>query len=237
MAQNEPWHKWFEGKEFTSHWTDAHLSIWSSILLPLRDKTLAVLEIGSWEGRSAISFLEFLPRSKITCIDNFAGGRSREDPSTKEKIAGAEARFDANMLPYASRVKKINSRSLPALDALCQNNLRFDVIYIDGSHRRDDVLMDSILCWKMLNNNGLLIWDDYRYGVNLPDAERPQQAIDAFLSLHQGVYVLKSSGAQVIVEKTDTSDAREKAANASVIMGPFPRNIRNLLKFLGGKPL
>ena len=43
------------------------------------DDRVRVIEIGSWEGRSALFFLNFFPRSRITCIDTFAGSSEHQD--------------------------------------------------------------------------------------------------------------------------------------------------------------
>ena len=50
---------------------------------------------------------------------------------------------------------------------------------INGSHTRDDALMDSLLAWRMLKPNGTIIWDDYIWQFGkLPAEERPKDAID-----------------------------------------------------------
>ena len=65
--------EWEAGKTFSTDWAAAHFFAWAELLHPLPDKPLRILEIGSWEGRSALFFLNYLPRSRITCIDPFGG--------------------------------------------------------------------------------------------------------------------------------------------------------------------
>lgn len=199
------WEPWYRGKSFTTDWTTHNFAVWAETLAELRERPVAVLEVGSWEGRSAIFFLEYLPLSSVTCIDTFAGGSEH----SKRSVAGIEKRFDANLAAYAGRVRKIKGRSASALDALVAEGSMFDVIYIDGSHRRDDVLVDSLLAWHILNSGGILIWDDYLWNSEHPVSERPQQAIDVFLALHEHEWVRRQVGAQMIVQKTDTRAARE----------------------------
>ena len=80
-------------------------------------------------------------------------------------------------------MRKIKSRSAPALDALFYAGESFDLIYIDADHRCDAVLADAALSLQILRPNGILIWDDYQ----LYDfVDRPGPAIDAVLALHQG---------------------------------------------------
>ena len=60
---------WFWRGEFTSDWVWKNYSVWRRVLAPLHDKPAQILEIGSWEGRSAMFFLKYLPQSRIVCID------------------------------------------------------------------------------------------------------------------------------------------------------------------------
>jgi predicted O-methyltransferase YrrM len=192
------WDAWFDGKDFTSDWSSTRFSTWASVLAELVDSDVKILEIGSWEGRSAVFFLEYMPRSKITCIDTFEGSPLlRSIPKWNEAIPHSQMRFDSNLLPYGSRVEKICSSSSLALPSLLQSGRRFDLIYIDGSHDRDDVIVDTVLSWRLLNESGILIWDDYTY----PGPRSPKVAIDAFLTMNAGAFVELHRGKQVIIRK------------------------------------
>jgi len=187
---------------------------WSRILRPWSSRPVDILEIGSFEGASATRFLEILPLANITCIDpftgdEFGGAAYNGDPST------IESRFDANTARFGTRVRKIKSRSVPALEALMLTEARFDVIYVDGSHIRDDIIVDSILSWRLLREQGLMIWDDYRGGSTWPVAERPKRAIDTFLSLHPDHEVLRS-GYQLFVRKAPGEEDGSKKALRSL---------------------
>jgi predicted O-methyltransferase YrrM len=219
------WDRWFQGKTFTTDWSSGNFVHWARILDRFRDRETRVLEIGSWEGRSAVFFLELLQKSRITCIDTFTGGP--EYSGLEDAVASIEDRFDVNLASYGDRVRKMKSRSVPALDQLGQDNEIFDVVYIDGSHARDDVLMDSILAWRLLTPNGICMWDDYTWGLpDVPSARRPQHAIDAFLDLHSDeLQVLETSG-QVMVEKRPGGRAQREN------LFTFPRTMGNLMRFL-----
>ena len=108
------WNDWYLGKKFSSDWTSRHFEIWAEHLARFSDTEVSVLEIGSWEGRSAIFFLNFLRRSRLTCIEPFAGS---SEHSEDDALSTLEERFDTNLAPFGARVEKIKSRSLPALDA------------------------------------------------------------------------------------------------------------------------
>jgi protein O-GlcNAc transferase len=192
----------FADKEFSTDWTSHNFPIWTAILAPFRDRALDVLEIGSWEGRSAIFWLEYLPLAQLVCIDSFDGGVAGPTlPEWRAQVPFTQARFDANLSPYAGRFEKIVARSVVALNRLRANGSSFDLIYIDGEHMRDEVLVDSLLAWPLLKPGGILIWDDYEWNLHPPSEGRPKDAIDAFLHLHPGHYIERHRGYQVIIEK------------------------------------
>ena len=199
---------WFEGKSFTSDWTSHNFPIWSEVLAPLRNCPVSILEVGSWEGRSALFFLNYLPDSRITCIDTFAGSKEQhDDPEWHLAIAGAEKRFDDNLVAFGNRVEKIKSLSVVALPQLGLRRNRFDLIYIDGSHRAADVYADATLAWGLLKPGGLLIFDDYLWDLMPDEAERPKLAIDAFMSAYAGEFEIVSHGYQMILRrKRSTAD-------------------------------
>jgi predicted O-methyltransferase YrrM len=197
---------WFKGKEFSTDWTSYHYAVWTRVLSPLRNEPLRILEIGSWEGRSTLFFLNFFSRSTIVCIDTFAGNceeRAYLREPMISQLSSIERRFDRNVAQFVSRIEKIKSGSYMALKALKAQNRVFDVAYIDGSHLRDDVAADSAGVWEILAAGGIVIWDDYEFALNLPLEEQPKPAIDAFLSEHKGRYRILAKTKQVIIERLD----------------------------------
>jgi predicted O-methyltransferase YrrM len=186
---------WFKSAELTTDWTSGNLPHWRRVLSPWRGEPLRILEIGSWEGRSALFFLNFFPRSTIVCIDFFA------DIATLTDRPLVEGRFDRNVAPFGERVEKIKSLAIPALERLAADGRRFDLAYIDGGHTYDMVMKDSILVWALTEPRSVIIWDDYRYGLDRPPEERAQTAIDEFLRDHAGRYRLLRKDYQVMIER------------------------------------
>jgi hypothetical protein len=191
---------WFWGKEFSADWVTTHIPMWRRVLADWRDRPVRILEIGSWEGRSALFFLKFLPHSHITCIDTFTGGKG-EVRGCATEVPHTEGRFDRNLAPYAARVETIRSRSVPALESLAAAGRRFDLAYIDGSHVSTDVIDDTVRVWPLIVPGGVVIWDDYHRRDDIPAEERPQAVIDQFLAERAGHFRLLFSGAQMIVER------------------------------------
>jgi predicted O-methyltransferase YrrM len=190
----EIWDKWFENGTFTTDWSSRAFPTWNEHLNHLRDKPINILEIGSWEGRGSIFFLNYFPKSTLTCLDIFM-------------IDNSEGRFDKNVAPYSDRLRKIKSRSGPALDMLyTREAASFDLIYVDGSHDRDDTMLDTVLSWRILKDGGIIIWDDYNIfeamkGHFAHEDQNPKPAIDAFLEWHKDEIEILHLGYQVIGRK------------------------------------
>jgi predicted O-methyltransferase YrrM len=193
---------WFWGKEFTSDWVSAKIPVWSRVLESWRNRSIRILEIGSWEGRSALFFLRYFPMSRITCVDTFSGAADQIDnPQCSSEVSQIERRFDRNLAPYATRTEKLKNRSTLALQALADSDRQFELAYIDGSHLSADVMDDSMRVWPLVVHGGVIIWDDYDWGAELPSSERPQPAIDQFLHMHPQEYRTLVRGNQMIVQR------------------------------------
>jgi predicted O-methyltransferase YrrM len=193
---------WYAGKDFTTDWTSQSFPVWAELLASRRDDALRVLEIGSWEGRSAILFLRYLAHCHITCVDTFAGSVEHSlDPDWARAALECERRFDANLAEFGERVEKIKATSSQALARLGIARRRFDLVYIDGSHHSENVYADTVMCWPLLNEDAIIIFDDYEWTLMPTAEERPKLAIDAFLAEHVGEYSELYRGYQLIVRK------------------------------------
>lgn len=80
---------------------------------------------------------------------------------------------------------KMKMLSTKALIELNRDNIMFDIIFIDASHEAIDVLSDAILSWNILNENGILIFDDYLWDKIEGDHFRPKIAIDTFVNVYK----------------------------------------------------
>ena len=196
----------FQGKEYAFDWTSGHFPTWASILKPLKDRTIKVLEIGSYEGLSALFFLSFLSRSSIVCIDPWdpktvEPAVAKLVPGDAEQYPFAEGRFDRNLQPFTGRLTKIKAFSIDALTDLALAHRRFDLIYVDGSHRRADAYRDYTLSWPLLNPSGIMLIDDYEFGADLPNELRPKEGVNAFLANIADQYEELHRAYQVAIRK------------------------------------
>ena len=149
-----------------------------------------VVEIGSFEGRSTLWFLERLlrhPDSRITCIDTFAGGAEHSAGQTE----GLHERFLANLAEsgQARKAEVLRMDSFAGLTRLLSSGARADLVYVDGSHEAPDVLADLVLAFRLLLPGGVILCDDYLWSrEETPRADIltcPKLAIDAFTNIHR----------------------------------------------------
>lgn len=180
---------WFEGAELTTDWTTGNLTRWRRMLAPWRNEPLRILEVGSWEGRSALFFLRFFPNATIVCVDNFA-----QHPDT-------EGRLDRNLAPYGNRVEKRKGESFEVLDQLIAEKQHFDLVYIDADHFYEPVMKNSVRSWALTEPGSVIIWDDYGWGRWLEEKVRAKAAIDDFLRERDGAWRLLGKGYQVAIER------------------------------------
>lgn len=219
------WTAWYSGKEFSSNWASGNFPVWSASLADLRGlgNPLNILEIGSWEGRSAIFFLEYFLDSSITCIDTFDGGQDDYGHNAAD-LPVIERRFEANLSLYAGRVRKLTSTSTKALAGLGEEGAQFDLIYIDGGHDRDTVHVDSLLAWPLLKDGGIAIWDDYEGGRSDTIERRPEEAINLFVASRRGQIVILHRNYQLIARKV--SDGSRKTGMRSYMAEMALRSLR-----------
>lgn len=192
--------------EFTNDWfhdngTD---KVFEKFVVPqLAHRPVRWLEIGSFEGRSAVWSLEnFLQHAcgSLICVDPWEGWSLE-----------AYDRFLRNLEEAGGTAKTSVHRDY-AMDALTefrayscdrQNNW-LDGAFIDGNHEAKDALQEGLLCWDLLKPGGILVFDDYiweweaEHGNQVPVAV----GIDAFLAVVAPWSKVLHKDRHVVVEKT-----------------------------------
>ena len=149
------------------------------------------LEIGSYEGRSAIWLAENIlthERSTLACID----------PWTNPEV---ESRFHLNTADYAPITPFKGCSHAVLRDDFSLD--WFDFAYIDGDHEAMNVLEDAVHCFRLVKPGGVMIFDDYKWqdpkgwGVRL----YPKLAVDAFLNIYEHRLEVLYRGYQVFVRR------------------------------------
>ena len=108
------------------------------------------------------------------------------------------------MKDFKHRVTKYKGTSLSYYSHEFEDNA-FDLVYIDGSHHSDDVVVDAVKCFEMLNLGGLMIFDDYFWKHYAKEIDNPAGAINMFLRLKREQLDIICFDYQVIVMKTANS--------------------------------
>lgn len=146
----------------------------------LAGRSAKILEIGSFEGRSAFLWRRLFPDldSKLVCMDLWP---------MKPPHENAQALFYQHTEPLrASGFLVKTFAGSPSSESLMQLAAHeeaaklapFDVIYIDGAHSAETVLSDIVMADAILRPGGLMLLDDFEW-------EGVQRAAHAFLAIKQ----------------------------------------------------
>lgn len=154
----------FNYKDWFSH----NVNIWKNYLGGLKE--IKYLEIGTFEGRSAVFIGELHNVKEITCVDTFSGSDEHDNID-----------FD---LVYKNCIENLSNLRIPhnlikdkSENFFKNNNKKFNLIYIDGSHFYDDVKKDFINSMKCLEDGGILICDDFYWFFYKNKQQNPISAI------------------------------------------------------------
>jgi predicted O-methyltransferase YrrM len=184
---------------FTVNTFTDKIPAWTKLLGEFKGKPgINYLEIGTFEGRSALWMLENIlthPTSTLTIIDLFAENNYKTFTSNVN-LSGEASKF---MIITGSSTDKI--REIPF------NSM--DFAYIDGSGRGIVMLSDLVSTWNLVKVGGLIICSRYsltphlRRALNLQaDDPGPHEAIDTFLKIYKTyISVVAFQGNYVIVRK------------------------------------
>jgi predicted O-methyltransferase YrrM len=180
---------WFVGQQYN----------FENHLTPLAGQpNLKFLQIGAYTGDASVWLLDSIltdPSSTLTDIDTWEGSDEQEHKSIS---------FSDVQAYYTQRTEKYNNLlSIRSKSEYALPNLKdvYDFIYIDGDHTAKVVAEDAESSWSILKPNGILAFDDYRWGEDLPPHITPKPAIDSFLDKYTGSYELLSKDYQVWIVK------------------------------------
>jgi predicted O-methyltransferase YrrM len=151
-------------------------------------KPKATLEIGLAYGYSTVYFLAAIR-------DNGAGCHTAVDPYQSHWHGIGQ--LQAQSLSMGDNFRLIEEKSVPALAHLADRAETFEVTFIDGNHKFDDVLVDFTLSAELCPMGGFVILDDMwmpsiRQAVafirsnrhDFEEIKTPMSSIAAFRRIH-----------------------------------------------------
>tara|TARA_B100001094_G_C18138397_1_gene776485 strand:+ start:936 stop:1631 length:696 start_codon:yes stop_codon:yes gene_type:complete len=157
-------------------------------------KNFKYLEIGSFEGNSAMFVAKNFKNSKIYCVDNWFGTEEYNNLN----FSTLENNFDFNMREF----NNINKFKMLSNNFFKNNKINFDIIYIDGYHKGFQVLEDFKNSWNILNDNGVIIFDDFIWKFYDKIEDNPCFVINSYLrNISNKVKILKVSNSQLFIQK------------------------------------
>ena len=110
------------------------------------NKSVNVLEIGTFEGMSFLFFNRYLKIENLFCVDLI---ENKNFKVNREKFK--------NFKFFNTTSNKFFNENI---------EIKFDIIYVDGSHAAIDVFNDLSNSHKYLKENGILIIDDFLYDID-----------------------------------------------------------------------
>lgn len=166
---------------FTTNWVFNKPNIWESISPYIKNKPCHFCEIGSYEGRSTIWFINNfcnVEGSSMTCID------IKMRPNLLKNLS--------NINTKKIEINLINQKLDPQY--IFKNKL--DCCYIDGDHSYEGTLHDIKNIWDNIAYNGFVIFDDY-------DQIEIQEAVKNFLLSVSNAKIFNVNDNTCIIRKTN----------------------------------
>lgn len=191
---------------FNTDWFSSRVYEWDQILpfIKMRDR---ILEIGSFQGESACWFLEHVlsDRGELYCIDTWQGSAEIAAYIDRPILEAAFETFKSNVTLAKrpqQRIELLKGTSICGLSALLANQQNtFDLIYVDAAHDAVSVLTDACMAWPLLRSGGVMVFDDYTWGMDSDLDLIPKPAIDSFFIIFRQQLIPLFCGSQFAVKK------------------------------------
>ena len=138
-----------------------------------------IVEVGVWCGKSSAYMAQIMPNDcKLYAVDHFKVNSeySHMQPEIAARAARLYEQFLSNMIHLKS-TNKIIPIKMDSLDAANTLDIQADIIYIDGSHKEEDVFNDVCAWSKKLKDNGIICGDDYDAPYVQCGVDRAAQAL------------------------------------------------------------
>lgn len=175
-------------------------------------RPMLIVEVGTWKGASAIHMAKLCRAlgldTEIVCVDTWLGSwehwskkdglGSRVDLRLRNGYPNLYFQFLSNVLAQGltDTITPLPMTGIGGAKLFAHHRLQPDLIYIDGDHAYEAVVMDLRAWLRLLAPGGLLIGDDYLW-------PGPRRAVDEIaaegkwiVELHEdqkNKYILRSA--------------------------------------------
>lgn len=148
-------------------------------------KPVKFLQVGAYTGDASLWLMEHVlthPDAVLVDIDTWEG--SDEPVHHKLDWMSVEETYEEKVSYYLQKGKIVKFKGTSD-EFFRQNQDTFDFIYVDGDHTAYGVIKDAINSYEVLNDDGIIGFDDYEWSAGLGRHKEPRMAIDAFLNIYQ----------------------------------------------------
>jgi predicted O-methyltransferase YrrM len=165
---------------------------------------LTCLQLGAFTGDASVWLCENIltgAKAYLSDVDTWEG--SDEEAHKAMDFKDVYNTYLNKIADYKNKV--IIRRTITRSYLLRESNTSeiFDFIYIDADHTTVGVLLDAELSWPLLKVGGIMAFDDYTWGAEMPVELSPTLGIDLFLARHAGKYETLAVNEQVWIRKND----------------------------------
>tara|TARA_B100000900_G_scaffold364161_1_gene338618 strand:+ start:51 stop:761 length:711 start_codon:yes stop_codon:yes gene_type:complete len=184
---NDDFFNYIKDFKFSRNYFKHNPPIWYEILNKnfFLNRKVNVLEIGTFEGMSFLFFQKYLQLESLCCVDVIENENFKLN---KKKFKNYKF-FNTSSDDFFKKVIDV----------------KFDIIYVDGSHHASDVYNDMINSHYVLKDNGILIIDDFLLDV---ESRRTKNYFDevtagVFMFFNEKInYKILYTGHQLILKKS-----------------------------------
>tara|TARA_A100001388_G_scaffold79077_1_gene56656 strand:+ start:371 stop:1018 length:648 start_codon:yes stop_codon:yes gene_type:complete len=160
------------------------------------NERLKILEIGSFEGLSTTYFIDnFLSKSDstLTTVDPFILYSENDHISLLDHIQIKNFFFNISQSKYPEKVQYLGLTSDHFFEV---NKNKYNFIYIDGMHTKEQIPKDIINSWDSLLIDGIIWMDDY-----LGDNSKLKKSFDDTIASLKGKHEVIHKGYQIAIKK------------------------------------
>lgn len=188
----------FEDHNFDLHWTDYEDTYY--IVNLLKNKK-TILELGTYIGHTAKNIILNTSCQHFITIDIVKEIHSKVPKFQSHELLSREQ--SGAMVPKYIPGVDIETLHITTSEFFKENILKFDGIFIDASHDKEDVLEDSYNAVRAAETGSIIVWHDvYNHDNSCPKcaAEPPNRGvIEALQELPFTIYKIEKSWVAFLV--------------------------------------